>query len=94
LKPLTQAPVNGNANHEDPNSSNIDEDVFDDDEEDEDEIKTDDEEVDVSDLTVSSDGKAPYIKAACEALTFIISFSSGQVCQDLTRRSRAYRQLA
>ncbi|KNZ56313.1 hypothetical protein VP01_2436g3 [Puccinia sorghi] len=59
LKPLTQAPVNGQGVQEDPNSSNIDEDVFDDD--DDDEVNTDDEVVDVSDLTVSASDKSVKI---------------------------------
>ncbi|KAA1073059.1 hypothetical protein PGTUg99_024258 [Puccinia graminis f. sp. tritici] len=68
LKPLTQAPVNGHANHEDPNSSNIDEDVFDDDDEDEDEIKTDEEEVDVSDLTDKSVRILPGVRELIDSL--------------------------
>ncbi|KAH9458678.1 hypothetical protein MJO28_005764 [Puccinia striiformis f. sp. tritici] len=65
LKPLTQAPSTNQ--EEDPNSSNIDEDVFDDDD-DEEEIKTDDEEVDVSDLTDKSVRILPGVRKLIDSL--------------------------
>jgi len=69
LKPLTQAPVNGQGVQEDPNSSNIDEDVFDDDDDDDDdEINTDDEVVDVSDLTDKSVKILPGVRKLIDSL--------------------------
>lgn len=67
LKPLTQAPVNGISN-EDPNTSNIDEDVFDEDDEDAADIHTSDEEVDVSDLTDKSVRILPGVRALIDSL--------------------------
>lgn len=70
LKPLTQAPPNGHHSDElNPNSSNIDEDVFDDDDdEDDDSIKTENEEVDVSDLTDKSVRILPGVRQLIDSL--------------------------